>query len=244
MHTEVRWGLNTGCGIGFLSFWGSSVTGAGWLIDCGIAPLAFIAAAIVGYLCARREPAEQAVKEAAVGGAIVGGAGFVGKLIGAATILIGGAGQETWPYLLLSGGVSMLLIAVSAGVGALVAYEGVSEADTVFPIIPLGIQITVIALYAGFIVWPLYANGLPNTLIRMAGPGADRPGQWLLDWAYVSSAMVSPFLMVLIGIVAATFLVQGWSNMRGSARVILLSNVMVSLGAIGFMLPLLTWAMD
>jgi hypothetical protein len=158
----------------------------------------------------------------------------------------------------------MLLIAVSIGASALAAYEGVSKAETALPIILMGVQITVIALYAGLVIWPFYANGLhlqPREKVMsgsfepqglhpfchlpassptwMAGRCADgtdgrQQGEWLLGGAMLS-AMYSPFLLGLIGIFAGMVLAQAWPRLRVSARAILLVNTAVSLGATVFM---------
>jgi hypothetical protein len=146
-------------------------------------------------------------------------------------------------------------------------------------VIGLGVQIIVIALYVGLVVKPFYANGLnmqprekvaggsyepaglPTFCFLPSGlpdwiPGrcadgtdGDPSGEWLLGGAMLL-ALFGPVVLGILGVSAGIALAAEWSRLHSPARAIALANIVVSLGAVGFMWGtpmgrlLFTWIMD
>ena len=138
------------------------------------------------------------------------------------------------------------------------------DAITLILSMAMGLQLILIGLYIGLLVWPFYSNGLhrqpaakvesgsfePQRLAPFCHTPPDTPSWWssrcadgaagnprgdeLLGGAMLI-AWLGPVLLIALDVLVGVFLMRGWSVLRFSERVIGLVHLMVSLGAFGFL---------
>ena len=128
----------------------------------------------------------------------------------------------------------------------------------------LGLQLIIIGLYIGLLVWPFYYNSLhmqpaakvesgsfdPMMLVPFCHTPPDAPSWWYsccadgaegnpwgdeLHSAARIIAFWGPFLLILFGILVGVSLFRDWSAFRFSARVIGLVYLVVTLASFGFL---------
>ena len=130
--------------------------------------------------------------------------------------------------------------------------------------IVMGVELIIVGLYLGLLVWPFYANGLqmqpaekvlsgsfepqrlapfcytppdaPNWYYSRCADGAEgNPwGDELHGWA-TTTALLGPMLLILLGFLVGVFLIRAWSVLRFSERVIGLVDLLLCLGTLGFL---------
>ncbi len=138
------------------------------------------------------------------------------------------------------------------------------DAITLVLSIVMGVELIIVGLYVGLLVWPFYANGLqmqpadkvlsgsfdPKMLAPFCYTPPDSPdwyysrcadgtegnsgGDELHGWAAVT-ALLGPMLLILLGFLVGVFLIRAWPALRFSERVIGLLDLMLSLGTLGFL---------
>lgn len=138
------------------------------------------------------------------------------------------------------------------------------DAITLILSVALGLQLIVIGLYIGLLIWPFYSNGLHMQPAAKVGSGSfdpkrlapfcytppDAPGWWysrcadgaegnprgdvLHGWAMVI-APLGPVLLIVLDVLVGVLLTKGWSVLRFSERIIGLVQFVVSLGVLGFL---------
>jgi hypothetical protein len=130
--------------------------------------------------------------------------------------------------------------------------------------IAMGLQLIIIGLYTGLLVWPFYSNGLhmqpaakvysgsfdPKMLPPFCYTPPDAPrwyysrcadgargnpwGDELHGWAMLI-AWLGPVLLIVLDILVGILLNSGWSALRFSERAVGLVQLVVSLGVLGFL---------
>jgi len=130
--------------------------------------------------------------------------------------------------------------------------------------IAMGLQLIIIGLYIGLLVWPFYYNGLHMKPTAKVASGYFDP-KWYVPFCYTSPdasedyyarcadgaeenpngggllvaarliAFWGPFLLIILGILVGVFLFRDWSAFRFSARVIGLVYLLVTLVSLGFL---------
>ena len=128
----------------------------------------------------------------------------------------------------------------------------------------MGLQLIIIGLYVGLLVWPFYSNGLHMQPAAQVASGSfdpkgyapfcytppDAPSWWYsrcrdgsegnpggdgLRFAATLIAFWGPFLLILLGVFVGVLLFRNWPAFRFSARVCGLVYLTVTLASLGFL---------
>lgn len=156
MSPHVKWGLITGGVVAIINICGGILIGA--LNNCLSIVTVTIATTVAGYFSAQQEPAEKAINAGGIAGAIIGGINLITQMI--ISVIAGLVGSGTMPYFMPQAQsnapsfpqgtgmglgitllaviiVGLLLLAGSAGIGALTAKLSVPKNDPAYREYPL-----------------------------------------------------------------------------------------------------------